>query len=107
MTTIRWGNIGTETVSPQAHVQTFVELLRDFRPRIAELSVARIVLEPFDGRFPHSAQPIIVECSEDEMGTLQQIANWYIQAHNNPVFATIKNSTEYSAGIPQSQLSAN
>lgn len=107
MVQIRWGNSESEAVPPGKEVEEFVNCLSGFSPRIVEISAKRIALEPFNGRYGEKAPPIIFECSADEMTALGEIAEWYIQARNHPVFTTIKNPTEYSAGISQAQLCAN
>lgn len=106
MVQIRWGDTGIELVPPDKRIQKFVECLEWFKPRIAERSETRIVLEPFNSRFK-GENSIIFECSGNEMAALARIVEWYVLANNNLVFITIKNPTEYSAGIPQPQLSVN
>lgn len=106
MVQIRLGNTGVESVSPDEYMQRFTECLEWFKPRIAESSKTRIVLEPFDGRCT-GEDAIIFECSENEMTALARIVEWYVQANHNLVFTTIKSPTDYSAGISQAQLCAN
>lgn len=106
MVQIRWGSTGIELVPPDKRIQKFVECLAWFKPRIAESSETRIALEPFNSRF-NGEDSIVFECSGNEMAALARIAEWYIQACNYPVFTTIKNPTDFSAGISQPQLSAN
>lgn len=106
MVQVRWGDTGIESVPPDMRIQKFVECLEWFKPRIAESSETRIVLEPYNGRFKGKSL-IIFECSGNEMYSLARIAEWYVQANHNLVFTTIKSPTEYSAGISQAQLCAN
>lgn len=106
MVQIRWGGTGIEAINPGEHIQKFTECLEGFRPRIAESSKTRIVLEPFGGRIK-GKDSIIFECSGNEMTALARIVEWYVQANHNLVFTTIKSPTDYSAGISQAQLCAN
>lgn len=79
-----------------------MECLSGYRPDIAELSERRIVLRPFT-----IGDPVIFEGPEEEMAQFTEIAGWYREARNSPVFGSLMSRTDFSLGMTPARLCAN
>lgn len=105
MVSIQWGNCGSEQLAPAGEIEKLINCLSGFRPEVREISECRIVLVPcFDGI---SADPIIFEGPADDMIPLIQVAGWYREARNSPVFVSLKSRTDFSLGMTPARLCAN
>lgn len=99
---VHWGNCGSNTREDSELLKEFVDCLWGFRPGIEELSAHRIVLRPHP-----ICEPVIFEGPEEEMRPLVEVAGWYREARNSPVFASLQSRTEFSFGMTPAQLCAN
>lgn len=102
MVRVQWGNCGSHMCEKSELLNEFIECLSGYRPDIVELSERRIVLHPLA-----IGDPVIFEGPEEEMAQLVEIAGWYREARNSPVFASLMSRTVFSLGMTPARLCAN